>query len=502
MTALFLSLLAFLYLSIGANFGLKGAFYGEGLILTTVMRILSGELLYRDIATVYPPGIFLLGLLGWKWIGATLLADRIVSLIVQAALCGTLYATCRRIMSPLSSLLAFLAALACLGRATLFGYPTLPALIFVFASLQALCASLEDRSGLKLFWAGALAALAGLFRHEFALYLLIVFAVLATFRRAGAKAFLFLAGFILLFASWAVPLVLKGAPLASALFLYLNPAYSRAMALTFPAFDRAGAIHYVPLLTAAAGFLYLRLRRADRLFISLLLFHTISLVNFLNRPDRPHLAAPLILSCPLFFFLMERYDLAFGKAKRRFSLIQAGAVALTLVFLFRPTVQRLHFLFVERRAADVFHYTLDRLSEMSDSDPAGKALEEAVRFVVQQTKKDERIFVGLPRHDDPAAGDLLFYFLCDRLPAVRYQELGERGMTMSEEGQAAIIEELEKQDVRWIAIHSFPKWDVSYRYPTKGALLLDEYLRKQYQPSREFPPYRILRKRPHPASFD
>ena len=509
MAALFLSLLAFAYLFIGSNFSLHGAFYGEGLVLTTTLRLLSGELLYRDILTVYPPGIFLLELLAWKCLGATLLADRIVSLVAQAALSGILYATCRRMTTPLFSLLAFLACLAFLGRVTLFGYPTIPALIFVFVSLQATCTSLENHSRPRLFWAGCLAGLVCLFRHDFALYLLVVVFVLLTLHRVSMLPFL--VGLILLISPWVGYFLAKGAfpDLVSSLFLYTSPIYSKAMALTFPAFNRGGAIHYLPLCVTFLGGLYLfplfkrrkGLNSADRLFISLLLFHSVSLINFFNRPDRPHLVAPLILSCPLFFFLIERWGKTLRVSGRHIAIARGVAVALTLAFLWRPTGQKLHFLLVERRASNVFAYSLERLSGIYDNDPAGKALEEAVRFIVGRSEKNERIFVGLPRYDDPPeACDLLFYFLADRLPVVKYQELGERGLVTSAEGQQAIMEDLKKRGVQWIVIHTFPDWEIHYRYPLKGATLLDEYIRNNYTTVKEFPPYKILRRQADTAT--
>lgn len=501
MMAFLLSLLAFLTLAIRTNFGLHGAFYGEGLVLTTVMRLLSGELLYRDIFTVYPPGIFLLEWLAWKCLGASLLADRIVSLIAQAALSGVLYATCRRMMSPFFSSLAFLAALASLDRATLFGYPTIPALVFVFLCLNRICAFLENRSPLTLFGSGCLAGLVCLFRHDLALYLLVTFLVLMIFHRVIADSFLFLIGFVLTVSPWVGYFVWKGAldDLISNLFLYANPTYPNARALLFPPFNRAGMIHYVPLFVAGVGFLYLlplfkrrrEVKPADRLFVSLLLFHSVSLINFFNRPDRPHLVAPLILSCPLFFFLMERWEKAWRTSRRGPFLVRIAAVVLTLVFLFRPMSQKFHFLLVERRAKNVYPYTLERLFGIYDRDPAGKALEEAVRFVVRNTEKNERIFVGLPRYDAEAC-DLLFYFLSDRLPAVKYQELGERGLLTSAEGQQAIIRDLQGNGVRWIVIHAFPEWEIRYRYPLKGATLLDDYIQEAYTPVQAFPPYTLL----------
>jgi len=502
-----------------ANFSLYGAFYAEGLVVTTALRLFSGELLYRDIATVYPPGIFLLVMLAFKSLGTTLLAERMVSLFFQAALAGIVYTTCRRMINPFFSFLAFLVALASIARTSLFGYATTPALVFVFLCFNVIHASLENHSHSRLFGAGLLAGLVSLFRHDFAIYLVTALSLLfilnplkgasreTRFPRGMIKTFsLFFAGFILAVIPWVGPFIFRGAlhDLLVNLFRYTQSAYPKAMFLVFPSFDRAGAIYYVPLFVALLGiptlFLFLKRRKnlnsADWLFISILLFHLFSLGNFFVHPDRAHLFSPLVLSVPLSFFLLAQGEKTFLKSRALSSVIRVATVFLVLLFLMRPTWERINVLRADKTVDPFFPYTLERLSGIYDTNPDGKALEKAVRFVVQHTHRNERIFVALPRHDNPVVGDLLFYFLSNRLPAVKYQELGERGIAISLEGQEAMVQDLKKRDVRWVVIHTFPDWHIPYRYPIKGATRLDEYLQKTYGPIQEFPPYTILHKKP------
>ena len=118
---------------------------------------------------------------------------------------------------------------------------------------------------------------------------------------------------------------------------------------------------------------------------------------------------------------------------------------------------------------------------------------KVTRFLLQNTSKDERIFVGLGRHDKIFVNDNLIYFAAGRMPATRWHHF-DPGLQTDAEIQAYIIDELQTVGVRYIVLTS--EWD-EMNEPNGSSIssnvfLLDSYIRKNYTVMVTFGVYKVL----------
>ena len=117
---------------------------------------------------------------------------------------------------------------------------------------------------------------------------------------------------------------------------------------------------------------------------------------------------------------------------------------------------------------------------------------EAIRFVRERTDPDERIFVGLTRHDRIVFNDVLFYFASGRLSATKWHHF-DPGLQTSLTIQSEMVSELEHARPRLIVLNS--EWE-DLREPNQsaessGVTILDEYIRTHYVRAATFGGYQI-----------
>ncbi len=113
--------------------------------------------------------------------------------------------------------------------------------------------------------------------------------------------------------------------------------------------------------------------------------------------------------------------------------------------------------------------------------------EAAIRFIVQNTSPDERIFIGLSRHDKIFVNDVSSYFQANRLPATKWHHF-DPGLQTSAKIQSEIIDDLERNKPGYIWLestwenHSEPNESVI----SSGVTILDEYIRGKYKLEQSF----------------
>src|SRR3990167_9778051 len=89
--------LIFLSLLTSAFFFNRGfAYYDEGFILHAAQRVIQGELPYRDFDLIYTPGTVFLTAAAFKIFGESILAGRILSLLVSLLAVYLVYKICFR----------------------------------------------------------------------------------------------------------------------------------------------------------------------------------------------------------------------------------------------------------------------------------------------------------------------------------------------------------------------------------------------------------------------
>lgn len=122
-------------------------------------------------------------------------------------------------------------------------------------------------------------------------------------------------------------------------------------------------------------------------------------------------------------------------------------------------------------------------------------LEPAIRIIQANTKPGELIFVGNSRHDKIFVNDIMFYFLCERHSATKYHEL-HPGLATTREVQLEIIDELKRNNVRFIVLWSGAE---NVNEPNESSIStgvndLDDFIRLNYATIMYLGPYRILQK--------
>jgi hypothetical protein len=135
----------------------------EGALQNAALRLLEGEVLYRDVNTMIAPGSYYLQALLYKIAGVDIVVGRLAMLLINTVIAFLLYAIGRTVMPPLWAVLpptlyGILLVLA-FPVLTMFNYSPL-ALVLVLAVLRLLLVSRDGRGAGRLFAGGVLLGLA------------------------------------------------------------------------------------------------------------------------------------------------------------------------------------------------------------------------------------------------------------------------------------------------------------------------------------------------------
>jgi hypothetical protein len=123
-----------------------------------------------------------------------------------------------------------------------------------------------------------------------------------------------------------------------------------------------------------------------------------------------------------------------------------------------------------------------------------------VDFIRRHVPADERIYVGLKRHDAPVINDLKFYYLTGRKNCCRYDEL-HPGITDRADVQQEIIDAIERHRVRCVVIWRFG-WSDAVLDEIKahnmaaiaglGNTHLDTYIAETFEPLAHYGEYDLM----------
>lgn len=471
--------------------------FDEGLALQAASRVAAGELPYRDFTWAYGPGQpYLLGGL-WEAFGPSLLAWRIVRMLVNAAIAVVVYVLLRDRTGRGPALAAALVAAAAMAQ-PLSANPLAPALLFSLLALAAVA-----RRAPRAVAGGVLTALAAAWRLDFGVYAgvacLATLAVArdrgALFRYAGTAA----AGALLVYLPFIVAvgpadlwdtLVATGLRERDHWTLPFPLGYGGGFELWPPgtlAHDLKDVLSfYVPLLlvlglAVAAAATIVRRRHLPPVWVGLLALAAFSLFYLLSRTDAFH-------ETPLLVTLAVLLPLVASGASRRIAapavvvLALLGAYVVTnrvSALLDPPRLERLH---------------LDVADGVRAEPDEATALPRAVAEVRSLVPPDEPIYVVTLRSDLVRIGNPLFYVLADR-PNVMDSDFA---LQTSPTDQARAVRRLEAARPRAIVRWTDP--DSARREPNRrgdpsGSRLLDEYLERAYRERARFGHYVVLEPR-------
>ncbi len=518
--------------------------YGEGVVLFGAVRIVSGDVPYRDFYANYGPGQFytLAGL--FKLLGPSVLVARIWDVLVRALSVLAVYLIFVRLGARRMAVIAGLLSLIWLTALEFYDYPVFSCLAFSLLSIYcALPAYRGRRTTVPMMLSGAFIGLESFYRLDSGV--MVALAQLATLgllwltdkpeERSVPETLVrpaasFVAG-ILVVAAPLWLLLLSAAPLHDVLrSLVVIPAriYRPMRSLPFPPLSGIAddLIHlrlssitaravYLPLFAVLLGGVVALAYRSsgrsagggdsatvsrDRSWRGVVLVLTcLSLIFFFKGCVRVSVIqmAPAILPALLIVCLVWS-RLPGSRLVRALALLLTMYVILASASPVRRSVRSLignAVWYVEARPGVIGGQVTPARGDCHVSDGLERmgcfGLEpdqiDAIHYVQQRTADNERIFVGLTRHDKIVANNVLFYFASKRLSATKWHHF-DPGVQTTAEIQAEVIADLEASRPRVVVLDS--QWDAAAEPNdsrlSSGVTLLDDYLRARYQPAATF----------------
>lgn len=514
--------------------------YDEGLALVNGMRVLNGDIPFRDYWAIYPPGqsYVLAALFGVA--GQSVLVERVYDTVVRVALALVIYLVAARVLRSWRWALApYLAATVLLAAATFYGYAVFPALLFGFAALLMSFRSLDTGARGWLVGAGVLVGITTFFRLDLGFYtaasvgVLLILTwllpsdgdaewrirtrqlLLALLAVAGPAALLVLVFYGYLGAVAGFDLMVEN------LLVFPATTFRAVRHLPYPpllpdwsiwsgegSFDvRLGSLFgdylrfYIPLLVYALSALLLlgsairswrggrRFARTDSMAAALVVMGAGLFVQALSRYDEIHVLPAALVVVILMAWLVRRIPAARWE--------QPWVAAPVMLLLLVPVL--LYFVAPYSRLSE---YVRDyppqgcySVLPRAGCAPTLPGQDDVIQILDRQAAEGEPFFAGLPRHDNVFANDVSLYFLAGRPIATRYHEL-HPGVTTTQPVQAEMVAELTAQEPEWVAFINWgnPNEPNASRF-SSGVTLLDDYIRENYTQLYTVGMYQVLRRK-------
>ncbi len=500
--------------------------FDEGLVLTDVMRTLAGDTVHRDYYSPYGSGYYYTIAAAFRLTENHFIAARLVGISVMAAIVAATF-------SVTFSRTRILACLCCMGivgawlvASPKYLYPVFPCLLLSMVATALVLRSRIQREAWPLVLAGCCAGATALFRYDAGFFLLLAnlagLAILFAVERPVARsvqrfvrdAVLYGAGTAVVFAPFAIAFVARGAldAFVADIIDYPIHYYVAMRRLPFPPLlevvrhpSLAGV--YVPV--AATVFVIARLalrkprpdappegRLAEPDFSFLVLFTALTVAFFYKgmvRVSPVHMMMSIVPATLLLAVLADRWwkpgasRIAAVAALAAAALPASAAAGRSLAtdvadpgrtFLGQAAVGA---------APDACLVSPATAGSLSAPDYAVVA-----NYLRRFSAPEERIFVGLNRHDKIFVNPVGIYFLADRLPGTRWHQF-DPGLQTRRDIQQQMIADLVRNQVRWIVR------DASFEAVNEpndsrfssGVRDLDNYISARYRPVARSGPVEI-----------
>ena len=453
--------------------------HDEGLMLQAGERIADGQLPYRDFYANYGPGqYFLVGGLDAVF-GPSLIAWRILRVLLDAGVAVLAYALVRRDAPEPLALGAWLAVAAAMA------YPSIPhpnptALALAFGGL--LLAHRRPALG------GAFAGLAMVFRLDLGVAALVGVMVLAPDRRSAARSVL---------PALMVALVLMAPVVLAAPGDFWDQTIGFALdeqglqRLPLPGAWHGGfepnkiLEHYYAYVLLAGTALWLVVAVRRRLAIPLWApapLAAAGVLYLLARADVYHLV-PLAAVLPVLLATA-----AAGERSRAWAA--ALVVVLGLIAVQGLDLKRIQLL--DPPPLATIH--VDVADGVKTAPAEARALEQLSRYVRARVPPGDPIFVANPRFDLVNVGNPLVYVLVGRPNPTRYDVM-QPGVVTTAPVQREIVRDLERSRsqlvIRWLSPLADQRQD-NGAGRSSGVRVLDRYLTRAFRPVRRFGDYQVL----------
>lgn len=514
--AVALGLAALMLFSLDWREGLYG-----GVAEVGAQRILAGDLPYRDFWTIYAPGQFyllagLFGLFGSQWAVSPIAASTLL-----AGACAVLYVAARAAGASRGPALVAGSVIALAVAATPFhrSCGSFPPALLLLGAAWALMASGQRRAPLNAsLLAGLCLGAAALFKHDVAAYAAFGLAAgtIARARSAGAPLGaalrtplpLALAALAVFLPPMLVLGVLAGPDLWADLVVFPLGDFAAARPERFPLWPASLFDANVPRRVAAID-----LGRSLGFWLPCLAWIPAGLAAWKRPSLRPwtfglgvsfllHLLAARVQINTHAVSWTVYAALALAPVWRSDAsrFVRGGAFIVSLALL------------AGHAAAPGVRHGFAGPSRVEHPLPAARGmrihaanaahLEALAGWVERTTPPGTAIFAGARRHDSLLTSPIRLYFVLERPPAVRYQEL-HPAVADTAPIQLEMIRDLEAQQTPLVVLRSvfddahLDRWreQLLKQVPGVGAGMLDAYLACAYEEADRLGSYQVLIRR-------
>jgi hypothetical protein len=512
--------------------GATGTIGGESTI--GALRVLRGDIPYRDFWTLYAPGHFYLLALIFRIFGAQLMVEVVAGSVLCALAIGSSYILIRAVTRDAVLAIAVAAILfaALLNSAyylRLETYP--PTILCVVASLGLVASFYQTAQTRYLFLAGLATGLVTLFKHDVGAYTSIGIC-------AGLSVHHWLTEVrpISRWRAWLSQLIIFGAallavvlPVAIYFAIVAGPDIWQDV-VVFPLTDWrfSRPENYPGLLdlnlhAAKLGDLIDHLSDYAKFTIPLVInVLGLGAMRLAVRQRKAFWAAMSTSFWVAFWFhymgahlqinthiiTMAMYAAALGaiccklvweKTNARQNLPARGIASLVFLLWFFALAWRPAYNLVRQQSNPTVELNLPGISGFRVAPYEAMTINALADFVNKNSTPDQYLYIGLNRHDTMLTNDLLGYLFLARPIPVRYHDLHPAVADRSK-AQREMISDLESKRPPLIVIKSYfsdeeldaIKAGFQKNLPGVGATDLDEYIHAHYVAAADFSPYRVL----------
>lgn len=511
--------------------------YDEGIILTGADSVFRGKLPYKDFWTMYGPGSFYLASFLFSVFEPSDFLVRAIGIISKSTIVALIFLSITRLANKSLALAGSAIILGMLIELRQDAFPVFPAIALALGAIIFLEQGLDSRPK-NFAAAGVCTGLAACFRHDMGFYLALaatlsifldfIFISPETKKKQARIIFAKKMGlYVLGILSIDLPVVgffIHSVPLSDLyenLILIPSSIYPGMRHLPWPGLDGIKGVlsHpgditqfvvYVPFLVCIPIIVSDifqpkgidnppdSLGKSVRPVSFFLLITSCTCLLFtlkgLIRVSAIHMVQSLTLSVPLILISLSRRNWK-NRPKTILILISLIPSLALLVSLsipgFKTTkdgIKELAF----SKANLITRCTNPSLPTLRCTSTDHDYINAAI-YVREHTTSDDRIYVGVGRHDKIFINAVAFYFFSERQPVTKWYEL-HPGIQTQARIQAEMISEMENNPPKMIILDE--RWDKveepNLSKTSSGVNLLDDYLKNKYAEKIRFGPIRIL----------
>ena len=536
----FVIIFIFTYLFLFLGMTLRPTLYDEAIMLTGSMQVGAGLLPHRDFYTLYgPAGFYILTAL-FKVLGQSILVERLLDLLFRALIVASVYTIASSYLRRSIALWTAAGTLFWLyGLFSLIvGTALVPASFFNLISTALLIPLFSTTvTKRRMAAAGALAAIAVLFRYDLGIFLLgvhtciVATAIWLRFKTNKVSAFFsafwpYLAAFIVIILPPALYYLSVSSldPLLFDVVRFPGQYYHRSRNLPFPGITRESLDNvsiYLPIPVIALSLYRFAMtfrspangdetisnretRQLGGFFFS---FAILALAMCSKDMVRTSVANSYLAAIPCLLLVAALFQ-----QRRSFpGYLRVSIVVLALLSIMAPA-------WTSHRELEKLHNKHASIPEsvwtsVRGTTPASRTAWckipnaatrglcflptdneiQTIEFIDTHTRPDQKLFVGVSRHDKIYTNDMLIYFASQRLPATAWAEF-DTDLQSQDEIQKQMIRDLEHNRPPFIVLDSefenVSEPNDSAR--SSGVTLLDDYIGKNYKHVRTFGALSIL----------